>query len=92
VTDEAAPVDYLSAEELLDIAAGVLEDVSVRDAGLLASAAARPQTTVFGEDAYPGFADKAAALMHAVARNHGRRWQPATRVGRHPGVLPAERA
>lgn len=70
MTDEAAPVDYLSAEELLDIAAAVLDDVNVRDMGLLASAAARPQTTVFGEDAYPEFADKAAALMHSVARNH----------------------
>ncbi|HVU73974.1 MAG TPA: type II toxin-antitoxin system death-on-curing family toxin, partial [Mycobacteriales bacterium] len=30
----------------------------------------RPRTTVFGEDAYPAFADKAAALMHSLARNH----------------------
>ena len=42
----------------------------MRDRGLLASAAGRPQTTVFGEDAYPHFADKAAALMHSLARNH----------------------
>jgi death-on-curing protein len=26
--------------------------------------------TAFGEDAYPSFAEKAAALMHSVARNH----------------------
>jgi death-on-curing protein len=26
--------------------------------------------TVFGEDAYPSFAEKAAALMHSLARNH----------------------
>lgn len=64
------PVDYLTVEDLLEIAAGVLDDVAVRDRGLLASAAGRPQTTVFGEDAYPSFADKAAALMHAIARNH----------------------
>lgn len=42
----------------------------MRDMGLLASAADRPRTTVFGEDAYPAFADKAAALMHSLARNH----------------------
>jgi death-on-curing protein len=63
-------VDYLTVDDLLDIAAGVLDDVAVRDLGLLASAAGRPQTTVFGEDAYPTFAEKAAALMHSIARNH----------------------
>ena len=64
------PVDFLTVEDLLEIAAGVLDRVDVRDLGLLASAAARPQTTVLGDDAYPSFAGKAAALMHAVARNH----------------------
>lgn len=38
--------------------------------GLLESAALRPQTTAYGEDAYPLFIDKAAALMHSLARNH----------------------
>jgi death on curing protein len=64
------PLDYLSLEDLLDVAAGVVGDVVVRDRGLLASAAARPRTTVLGDDAYPTLADKAAALMHSVARNH----------------------
>ena len=63
-------IDHLSLEDLLEIAAGVLDVVEVRDRGLLASAAARPLTTVFGEDAYPEFADKAGALMHSIARNH----------------------
>lgn len=45
-------------------------DFSLRDVGLLASAAARPRTTVFGSDAYPRFADKAAALLHSLAPNH----------------------
>jgi death-on-curing protein len=45
-------------------------DFQVRDHGLLASAAARPRTSAFGDDAYPTFADKAAALMHSIARNH----------------------
>lgn len=66
----AEPIDYLSADDLLEVAAGVLDEVPVRDAGLLASAAARPSTTVFGADAYPTFAEKAAALMHSLARNH----------------------
>lgn len=66
----ADPLDYLSVDDLLEIAAGVIGAFSVRDRGLLASAAARPRTTAFGEDAYPTFAGKAAALMHAIARNH----------------------
>ena len=63
-------LDYLSVEDLIEIASGVLGEVLVRDLGLLASAAARPRTTVFGADAYPTFAEKAAALMHSLARNH----------------------
>jgi death on curing protein len=63
------PLDYLSLEDLLDVAAGVVGDVVVRDRGLLASAAARPRTTVLGQDAYPTVAEKAAALMHSLARN-----------------------
>jgi death on curing protein len=43
---------------------------SVRDMGLLEAAAARPQQTVFGEDAYPTPQEKAAALLHSMARNH----------------------
>ena len=66
----AEEVDYLSVEDLLEIAAGVIDQVVVRDAGLLASAAARPQVTVFGDDAYPSFEDKAAALLHSLVRNH----------------------
>ena len=27
-------------------------------------------TSAFGDDAYPTFAEKAAALMHSLARNH----------------------
>ncbi len=66
----AEALDYLTYEDLLEIAEGVLGEVLVRDHGLLQSAAARPQTSVFGEDAYPDFATKAAALMHSLARNH----------------------
>lgn len=66
----AQPLDYLSAEDLLEIAVGVLDEVGLRDRGLLASAAGRPQSSAFGEEAYPTFANKAAALMHSLARNH----------------------
>jgi death-on-curing protein len=63
-------VDYLSVDDLLEIASGVLERVQGRDAGLLASAAARPASTVFGAEAYPTFVEKVACLMHALARHH----------------------
>jgi death on curing protein len=62
--------DFLAVEDLLEIAAGVLDEVAIRDAGLLAAAAARPRTTLFGKDAYPAFEDKAAALLHSLVRNH----------------------
>lgn len=62
--------DYLSLEDLLEIAEGVVPGAHVRDMGLLASAAARPQMSVFGKDAYPTLVGKAAALMHSLARNH----------------------
>jgi death-on-curing protein len=68
VTDEE--VDFLSVGDLLEIAAGVLDEVAVREPGLLAAAAGRPMMTVFGEEAYPTFEDKAAALLHSLVPNH----------------------
>lgn len=62
--------DFLTVSDLLEIAAGVLDEVAVRDAGMLAAAAARPLTTSFGEDAYPTFEAKAAALLHSLVRSH----------------------
>ncbi|MCH6168106.1 type II toxin-antitoxin system death-on-curing family toxin [Pseudonocardia alaniniphila] len=43
----------------------------VRDYGLLGSALARPQATVFGKDAYPSLHGKAAALLQSLVSNHG---------------------
>lgn len=42
----------------------------VRDAGLLASALARPAASLFGDDAYETIDRKAAALLESLARNH----------------------
>lgn len=62
---------FLTLPELLHVAERVLgADYIVRDHGLLQSALARPLTTVFGEDAYSSLTDKAAALLHSVARLH----------------------
>jgi death-on-curing protein len=62
---------YLTLPELMHVAERVLgHDVKVRDFGLLESALARPRTTAFGQEAYPTLAEKAAALLHSLARNH----------------------
>lgn len=62
---------FLDLEALLRIAERTLgTEPAVRDYGLLEAALARPQATVFGEDAYVGIHEKAGALMHSLARNH----------------------
>jgi len=63
-------VIYLDVEDLLHIAERTLGNVEIRDLGLLEAAAARPQASAFGDDAYPSMLEKAAALIHSVARNH----------------------
>jgi prophage maintenance system killer protein len=56
-------IDYLTVEDLVEVARRVIDgEVVVRDAGLLASAVSRPQSSVFGQDAYPGVWEKAAAF------------------------------
>lgn len=66
-----AGVEYLDVEDLADLARLLLGDPPpIRDMGLLGSAAARPQTTVFGEDAYPDIGTKAAALLQSVVKDH----------------------
>jgi len=42
----------------------------VRDMGLLQGCLARPQTSVYGQEAYPSLALKGAALMHSVVTTH----------------------
>lgn len=67
----AEPVEYLDVQDLVELAARLLGDPPpVRDVGLLGSAAARPQTTVFGDDAYPDVWTKAAALLQSIVKNH----------------------
>jgi death-on-curing protein len=63
-------VIHLDVDDLLHIARRAIGDVQLRDAGLLESAAARPRSTVFGDEAYPSIHDKAAALLHSLAPNH----------------------
>jgi death on curing protein len=65
-------VKYLSLREALDLAQLACSDqnVAVRDVGLLASALHRPESRMFGVEAYPDLFEKAAALLHSLASNH----------------------
>lgn len=68
---------YLTYSELIYINGRVLNDAAImagtqkiRDIDLLLAAEQRPQSSAFGEDAYPALRDKVAALVHSLARNH----------------------
>lgn len=62
---------FLDREDVLIVGTAACGfELIVGDEGLLLAAIARPQATVFGEDAYPETVDKAAALMHSLATNH----------------------
>ena len=62
---------FLDLDALLHVAQRTLGSAPVvRDHGLLESALARPQATAFGDHAYTGIHEKAAALLHSLARNH----------------------
>ncbi len=65
------PVEHVDLDDLIELATRLLGDPPpVRDIGLLGSAAARPQTTVFGDDAYPDLWTKAAALLQSIVNDH----------------------
>lgn len=62
---------HLSADELLYVAEHAIgAPPEVRDIGLIAAAAARPQASFAGQDAYPDLIGKAAALTHSLVSNH----------------------
>lgn len=59
---------YLDTEVLIKYLQ--LEGFHVKDAGLLDAALNRPRASVFGEDAYPTLALKAAAQTQSIIKNH----------------------
>jgi death-on-curing protein len=68
---------YLTPSELIFINGTVLNraDIAsgkqkIRELERLEAAAARPESSVFGADAYPTLRLKVAALMHSLVRNH----------------------
>ncbi|WP_067142917.1 type II toxin-antitoxin system death-on-curing family toxin [Microtetraspora malaysiensis] len=61
---------YPTTSDLLALAEVVLPEVLLRDGGQLHAAVLRPQTSVFGDDAYPDLWEKAAALMQSILIGH----------------------
>jgi death-on-curing protein len=62
-------VEFLDLEDLV-VLVRRLGAGPVRDVGLLEASCARPRASVFGADAYPMLAAKAAALLHSIVANH----------------------
>lgn len=67
---------FLTVQEVLAINVAMIqryspgEQIGVKEPGLLESAVHRPQTSVFGKDAYPTIFEKAAALFESLGQNH----------------------
>ncbi|MFE4615604.1 MULTISPECIES: type II toxin-antitoxin system death-on-curing family toxin [Streptomyces] len=63
---------YLTVQEVLELAdfACAGQQIAVRDLGLLSSAVHRPQSQMFGVEAYGDLFEKAAALLQSLAVNH----------------------
>lgn len=61
---------YLTADQVQQYNAHFVGPNALRDYGLLDGAVMRPQSSAFGEDAFPTLHEKAAALLHGLARNH----------------------
>lgn len=62
---------YLNIVELIIINETIIGKQSqLRDVDLLEAAVLRPQSSAFGEDAYPTVIDKAGAFFHSLTRNH----------------------
>ena len=63
--------EYLELDDLLAAAeAAIGGPPEIRDIGILLSAAERPRSTAFGEEAYRGLDAKAAALLHSIVAGH----------------------
>ena len=63
-------MNYLDIADIVAIGKHALPaPLEVRDWGLVESALARPQATVFGEDAYDTVFDKVAALLLSLVTN-----------------------
>jgi death-on-curing protein len=65
-----SPRDLLVIHQSLLLEFGGMPGITEAGFGRLETAAAVPQQSMFGADLYPTLADKGAALLHAIIRNH----------------------
>ena len=69
-------IRYLTVPEVIAINVALIqkyspgEQIGVKSTSLLESAVLRPQSSAFGEDAYPSISEKAAALFESIGQNH----------------------
>lgn len=63
-------VTYLTTDDVQSFNAQFIGPNGLIDFGRLDAAVVRPQSVAFGEDAFPTIHEKAAALLHGIARNH----------------------
>lgn len=61
---------YLTAEQVIRINEVEVGPNLLADFGLVDAAVQRPMQSAFGQDAYPGIHEKAAALFHSLVKNH----------------------
>lgn len=65
---------YLALEEVIELHSALISasggSEGIRDVGLLESAVAQPQAAAFGQELYPTIAERAAALLFSLAKNH----------------------
>ena len=66
---EDSDVRYIDIEDVAALTAQ-LGIGPIRDVGLIESSLHRPRAVVFGMETYPDLLEKAAALLHSLARNH----------------------
>jgi death-on-curing protein len=69
-------IRYLTVQEVIAINVALIqkyspsEQIGVKSSSLLESAVHRPQSSAFGEHAYPSISEKAAALFESIGQNH----------------------
>lgn len=69
-------IRYLNIQEVIAINVAMIkryspgEQIGVKDSNLLESAVLRPQSSAFGDEAYPTVYEKAAAIFQSLSQNH----------------------
>lgn len=69
-------IRYLNIQEVIAINVAMIkryspgEQIGVKDSNLLESAVSRPQSSAFGDEAYPTVYEKAAAIFQSLGQNH----------------------